>query len=90
MLEFVQQASRMWPDLGESRLSESRGFEEIDPDCPFWKNGHTRFVGVLRRHFNLINTKAVEDSVRRSLLADLGLVLQWSGERQVYSRLHYC
>lgn len=75
VVDFAKQTRRILPELGEIKIVQVRGFEEIDPECSFWKNGHAQFVNILRNYFNLVNTKRIEESMRRSLLADLGFIL---------------
>lgn len=75
VLLFVDKAKNKWPEFGTDALSGARGFDEIDPECPFWKNGRERFLRALRVCFAGVNSRSVEDVMRRSLLADLGFIV---------------
>lgn len=75
VLRFVQRGLRAWPEFGLSSESTVRGFQEVDPDCDFWRNGRKRFLSVLQEYFRHISTPSLAQSIKLSLLSELGFVL---------------
>lgn len=75
VLLFARQGRKLWPDLGESWTMQVRGFDEVDPECPFWRNGRGKFLRILKAYINAINDKMTDEVARRALLSDLGFVL---------------
>eukprot|EP00448_Togula_jolla_P028229 CAMPEP_0170639108 /NCGR_PEP_ID=MMETSP0224-20130122/39450_1 /TAXON_ID=285029 /ORGANISM="Togula jolla, Strain CCCM 725" /LENGTH=541 /DNA_ID=CAMNT_0010969395 /DNA_START=30 /DNA_END=1653 /DNA_ORIENTATION=- len=75
VLLFVDEGRRLWPSLGRSSVVHGNGFTEVDPDCPFWRAGRSRFLESLRGHFMKINSRSTEEAARRGYLADLGFKL---------------
>eukprot|EP00419_Tripos_fusus_P036846 CAMPEP_0172770698 /NCGR_PEP_ID=MMETSP1074-20121228/189173_1 /TAXON_ID=2916 /ORGANISM="Ceratium fusus, Strain PA161109" /LENGTH=400 /DNA_ID=CAMNT_0013606507 /DNA_START=322 /DNA_END=1520 /DNA_ORIENTATION=- len=75
VLSFVKKAAAIWPELGKWSTVCPKGFEEIDPECPFWLNGRAKFLIATKAHFNSINSKKIQEVNRRNFLSNMGFVL---------------